>query len=373
MIDLFASVVCAAALICGLLILIKPSILKRHSRWDGAASLLLAPVAVGISMMTNPTVSQPGETLESMREAGIGIVLLFGCLSVGAFVIGSARSKARFAPVNPVGRKELSLEESLRQQREWVAAQKAAKSDAPKKTSHSFRQIWHEAKAKQSEVEQANEVLAPDRASDEVDTRTRDARRAKLEAPIEPPAPKLSWFQRQQVKLEEKRKSDALMAEIRAKIEAEKSEGIGPRLESYYASFRAGEITLEEYKAEVLELQADTKEDLRLTRACRSDAVRTGTLDEHEEEIEQLQNDLEECAWRLRWIKDKAYKQSISRDGFDDKGKWARFEYVDADGEVTNRTITMWEKRGAYIVGYDKSRKAERTFRQDRISEWVSG
>jgi multidrug resistance efflux pump len=99
--------------------------------------------------------------------------------------------------------------------------------------------------------------------------------------------------------LDEKRQSDALMAEIRAKIEAEKAEGIGPRLERYYERFRSGEITLEEYKAEVLEQQADTKEELRLTRACRSDAVRAGTLDEHEAEVEQLQEDLEECAWRL--------------------------------------------------------------------------
>jgi hypothetical protein len=75
---------------------------------------------------------------------------------------------------------------------------------------------------------------------------------------------------------------------------------------------------------------------------------------------------------RLRWIKDQAYKQSISRDGSTIKRNGRAFEYVDADGVVTNRTITMWEKRGAYIVGYDKSRKAERTFRQDRISEWVS-
>jgi hypothetical protein len=74
-----------------------------------------------------------------------------------------------------------------------------------------------------------------------------------------------------------------------------------------------------------------------------------------------------------RWIKDQAYKTSISRDGFGERGKWASFEYVGADGVITKRTVAMWEKRGAYIVGYDRTRKEERTFRQDRISDWVSG
>jgi predicted DNA-binding transcriptional regulator YafY len=59
--------------------------------------------------------------------------------------------------------------------------------------------------------------------------------------------------------------------------------------------------------------------------------------------------------------------------GWANRGKWARFDYVDADGKATHRQIVNWEKRGAYIVGYDRSRDAERTFRQDRIEGWVAG
>ncbi len=77
--------------------------------------------------------------------------------------------------------------------------------------------------------------------------------------------------------------------------------------------------------------------------------------------------------WRLQWLDRQDWNDSISRADIPAKGKWARFDYVDTDGVATKRSITMWEKRGAYIVGYDRSRKDERTFRQDRINDWLCG
>lgn len=95
--------------------------------------------------------------------------------------------------------------------------------------------------------------------------------------------------------------------------------------------------------------------------------------DQYDEDLAELEDDLAECGWHRDWAESRRYKDSISREGFADNGKWARFEYIDHHGATTKRTITRWEKRGAYIVGYDKSRGAERTFRQDRINAWVSG
>lgn len=70
---------------------------------------------------------------------------------------------------------------------------------------------------------------------------------------------------------------------------------------------------------------------------------------------------------RQRWIAD------LDRGDIEPAGRWARFEYVDRDGVITNREIATWEKRGAYVVGFDRERRGERTFRQDRISAWTSG
>lgn len=72
----------------------------------------------------------------------------------------------------------------------------------------------------------------------------------------------------------------------------------------------------------------------------------------------------------------QSYAQRLelySDDSIPDRGKWARFEYEDHNGSSSSRDITMWEKRGIYIVGYDRAQKAERTFRQDRISNWRCG
>lgn len=56
-----------------------------------------------------------------------------------------------------------------------------------------------------------------------------------------------------------------------------------------------------------------------------------------------------------------------------DSGTWAQFEYVDADGVVTDRNLGGWREEGPYVIGYDQDKHAMRTFRKDRISDFVSG
>lgn len=74
--------------------------------------------------------------------------------------------------------------------------------------------------------------------------------------------------------------------------------------------------------------------------------------------------------WKLsrrEWI------ATIDNPAIADAGLWAKFEYVDADGVITNREIRHWSKRGAYIEGFCMLRRESRNFRQDRINHWVSG
>lgn len=52
-------------------------------------------------------------------------------------------------------------------------------------------------------------------------------------------------------------------------------------------------------------------------------------------------------------------------------GKSARFVYVDADGVVTDRQIVNWSIAGHFIEGFCLDRKQIRTFRLDRIDEWI--
>lgn len=173
------------------------------------------PVLVGISLIANPKVTQPGETLESVREGGIAIMVFFGLLAIGAFLIGLWVSAKR-PSVGGSARPELDPEESLRIQREWVAKQKAMPR-SPRKPRKTWREIWAETKAQQEKADQERaarraekraqreatqatlaEITShswkegpaqPDRSAEEVDARTRAARRAKLAASPEQVAP----------------------------------------------------------------------------------------------------------------------------------------------------------------------------------------
>lgn len=52
------------------------------------------------------------------------------------------------------------------------------------------------------------------------------------------------------------------------------------------------------------------------------------------------------------------------------RGKAAHFEYVDADGEVTDREVVNWVIDGRYLHGFCTLRRATRQFRLDRITDW---
>lgn len=157
----------------------------------------------------------------------------------------------------------------------------------------------------------------------------------------------------------------------RIKLEQEREQQRGqrePELDDY-ERYKRGEMSLEDLRQATLDTIEEVREeisDLRSDRKVMKPA-------DYRDQLEELEDKLEKFTARLGWIDDRTYKQGIEASGFESHGKWARFEYIDADGTSTKRSITMWERRGPYIVGYDRDRKAERTFRQDRIEGWISG
>lgn len=50
-----------------------------------------------------------------------------------------------------------------------------------------------------------------------------------------------------------------------------------------------------------------------------------------------------------------------------------RFRYRAADGEESDREVTSWREEGHYIIGFDTRAAAVRTFRKDRVLEWLDG
>ena len=98
------------------------------------------------------------------------------------------------------------------------------------------------------------------------------------------------------------------------------------------------------------------------------------------EECTEALYQLREAKKELRdFIKDAPYQAEKAKESRDDRwaegdrGKWCRFNYTDAEGRDSKRELTMWESRGRYIVGFDRKRGEERTFRKVRISDWISG
>lgn len=140
------------------------------------------------------------------------------------------------------------------------------------------------------------------------------------------------------------------------------------QLEREFARYRAGEIDINEYRDRVLAACDAVTASIELLHARR------GKMDQVDfaEQLELLEEEADECRWRLEWIEEQRTKPEVD-DRFPKRGKWARFEYIGSDGNQSKRTIANWERRGIYIVGYDRSRKEERTFRQDRIAGWLAG
>lgn len=191
------------------------------------------------------------------------------------------------------------------------------------------------------------EVSAPDRSPEEVDAIRFAARRAQLE----------------------KVEADKILTELREERIAVGELGTDGRLLRELRRFQGGHVDIDEYRQTVLDEIKDIKSAIEDLKEDRDDMDR----DDYRDEMDERKADLEQCRTALNRIDDREYKQRIAVDGFAERGKWARFEYVDADGVITTRSISNWERRGPYIAGFDRSKKSERTFRQDRISEWVSG
>lgn len=165
----------------------------------------------------------------------------------------------------------------------------------------------------------------------------------------------------------EKQKAQENLESIRAASLADQEKGADGRLEEDFDRVRLGELSLSDYREAVLNEQRENRE----ARARLREDRKWMDSDEVEAEIDRLDEDREAIQWRLEWVNEKLISH---QDTYGQKsGKWARFEYVDADGVCTRRNIANWTDTGRYVIGYDRSAKAERTFRVDRISDWVSG
>lgn len=162
--------------------------------------------------------------------------------------------------------------------------------------------------------------------------------------------------------------SPEVIAVIRSGLDDDDDQPACDRLTKEFERYRTGEIDIDGYRQSVLSVSDGIDGDIELLRERRGSMDR----DDFAAQLEQLEEDAQECRWRLEWIDEQRTKPEADP-RFGGKGKWARFEYVDSDGSKSKRTIAMWERRGRYIVGYDRSRKEERTFRQDRITEWLAG
>jgi hypothetical protein len=49
------------------------------------------------------------------------------------------------------------------------------------------------------------------------------------------------------------------------------------------------------------------------------------------------------------------------------------FVYEDAEGNQSIRTVTRWREEDEYVIGWCQDAHDERTFRKDRVLEWIDG
>lgn len=55
------------------------------------------------------------------------------------------------------------------------------------------------------------------------------------------------------------------------------------------------------------------------------------------------------------------------------EGTSLRFAYVNAQGETSQRELTQWQESGHYLRGYCTSSNAVKTFRKDRVQQYLDG
>lgn len=181
------------------------------------------------------------------------------------------------------------------------------------------------------------------------------------------------WAKLEQDALQEKARRD-LVKEVMEKAQRQRAEPIndvGDILSVHFEHFRADLITLDRYQELV------TEQLWRVERRIDDlkDELADGDIDadRFDDESEEAAEALEEVNWRLEWIEKQRWTEATKSADIAQSGKWATFSYVDSEGVSSKRTIANWSNRGAYVVGYDRAKKAERTFRQDRISDWKCG
>ncbi len=56
-----------------------------------------------------------------------------------------------------------------------------------------------------------------------------------------------------------------------------------------------------------------------------------------------------------------------------EEGQNLRFAYVNAQGEVSQRELSQWQESGHYIRGHCISGNAVKTFRKDRVQQYLDG
>lgn len=107
-----------------------------------------------------------------------------------------------------------------------------------------------------------------------------------------------AWFERQQVKLDQKRAAEARRREIEAESAAWAAKGADGRLQDQYSAYLEGKITLEEYRDAIIDERDMAKEALADLRASRRDM----DPDDYQMEREIIDDDLDATRWRLGWV-----------------------------------------------------------------------
>ncbi|NBC35529.1 hypothetical protein GTZ99_03050 [Novosphingobium sp. FSY-8] len=170
-------------------------------------------------------------------------------------------------------------------------------------------------------------------------------------------------------KREEDRQAEALMVEIRAKWAIDEAKGTDGRLQEHYDAMQAGKISLEDYKSQI-ELEIDlAKIEIESLRNSRRDMDR----DDYEAQREKADEDLEAGKWRLGWVNRQIREKGDRPEWMGKSGKWARFQYADADGEIKTHDISMWKAYSKEVRGWVRKSKSEVGFSYDKITNWQAG
>lgn len=56
-----------------------------------------------------------------------------------------------------------------------------------------------------------------------------------------------------------------------------------------------------------------------------------------------------------------------------EEGQNLRFAYVNTQGEVSHRELSQWQESGHYIRGHCMSSNVVKTFRKDRVQQYLDG